>query len=103
MYGEPETHLVSLSVKRLDQAPAWRAEFKDGTRADITAEDIPGLTVLKWKVDPARMKTLTTDPFRLQISNGKATYDTTVSFRSAGRDVLGHALWQVVVRLVVGR
>lgn len=101
-YGEPETNLVSLSVKRQDKAPAWKAEFKDGTRAEIMAEDIPGQTILKWKVETERMKTLTKDPFKLQISNGNATFDTTVSFSSAGRDFSGQTLLKVVAQLVIG-
>ena len=101
-YGEPETNLVSLSVKRQDKAPSWKAEFEDGTRAEIIAEDIPGLTILKWKVERERMKSLTKTPYKLQISDGNVTFDTTVSFSSAGRDFSGQMLLNVVAHLVVG-
>ncbi|WP_257312190.1 hypothetical protein [Geothrix fuzhouensis] len=100
-YGEPEITLVSLSVKRQDKAPSWNAEFEDGTRAEIIAEDIPGLTILKWKVDKERMTTLTKVPYKLRVANGSATFDTTVSFSSAGRDFSGQTLLKVVTQLVI--
>jgi hypothetical protein len=101
-YGEPETNLVNLSVKRQDKAPSWKAEFEDGTRAEIIVEDIPGLTILRWKVEKERIKTLTKIPYKLRISNGNVTFDTTVSFSSAGRDFSGQTLLKAVAQLVVG-
>lgn len=101
-YGEPETNLVSLSIKHQDKAPSWKAEFEDGTRSKIIAEDIPGLTILKWKIEKKRMKTLTKTPYKLRISNGNVTFETTVSFSSAGRDFSGQTLLNVVAHLVVG-
>jgi G:T/U-mismatch repair DNA glycosylase len=101
-YGEPEINLVSLSVKRYGQAPSWKAEFVDGTNEEIVAEDIQGLTILKWKVDKERMKTLTKQPYRLSIHGGSVEYATTISFSSAGRDFSGQALLKVVALLVAG-
>lgn len=100
-YGVPETNLVSLSVKRQDKAPSWKAEFEDGRSTVIVAEDIPGLTILKWKVEKERMMVLTTSPYKLRITNGNVTFDTTVSFSSAGRDFSGQTLLKVVAQLVV--
>lgn len=102
-YGEPETHLVILSIKRRDHALAWKAEFEDGTDENIVAEDIPGLTVLKWKVDKERMKTLTIKPYKLRIYNGGVAFATTVSFNSAGRDFSGQLLANVIAHLIAGR
>lgn len=100
--GESETHLVSLRVKHQDKAPAWKAKFEDGTGPDIVAEDLPGFTLLTWKVDKERMKTLAKTPYHLRISNGGLTFDTTVSFSSAGRDFTGQLLLKVVAQLVLG-
>jgi hypothetical protein len=101
-YGEPEMHLVSLSVKRQDKGPTWKAEFEDGTNEVIMAEDIPGLTILKWKVDRERMKTLTATPYRLRIKGEGVEFATTVSFNSQGRQFSGHLLLDVVAHLVAG-
>jgi hypothetical protein len=95
-------HLVSLSVKRQDKAPSWKAEFEDGTNEVIMAEDIPGFTILKWKVDPERMKTLTTTPYRLRIKDDRAEFATTVSFSSRGKQFSGQLLLEVVVHLIAG-
>jgi hypothetical protein len=101
-YGDPEMHLVSLSVQRPDKAPSWKAEFEDATNEVITAEDIPGFTLLKWKVDQERMKTLTTTPYRLRLKGEKAEFATTVSFSSRGRQFSGQLLLDVVAHLVAG-
>jgi hypothetical protein len=102
-YGAPETTLVSLSIKRQAGAPSWTAAFTDGTNTEIIAEDIPGLTILKWKVDRERMKTLTSKPFNLNIKSGDLAYSLTVSFNSAGRDMTGQIVTQVFAHVLAGR
>ncbi len=102
-YGEPETTLVTLSVKRQEGGSSWKASFTDGTASEIVAEDISGLTILKWKVEKDRLKTLTKEPFKLTIKNGDISYDVTVSFTSAGRNFTGQLVVQVIARLIAGR
>ena len=102
-YGPPETTLVSLSVPRQADSPSWQAEFTDGSREKIVAEDIPGLTILKWKLDRERAKTLTKQPFHLRLRSGEAAYTVTVSFTSAGQEFSGVLLAEVLVRLIIGR
>jgi len=102
-YGDPETTLVSLSIKRQEGEPSWKASFTDGTTSEIVAEDIPGLTILKWKVEKDRLKTLTKEPFKLTIKNGDISYDVTVSFSPAGRNFTGQLVVQVIGHLIAAR
>ncbi len=102
-YGDPETTLVSLTIKRQEGEPSWKASFTDGTTSEIVAEDIPGLTILKWKVEKDRLKTLTTQPFGLIVKNENQSYELTVAFSSAGRNFTGQLLVQVIVRLYAAR
>jgi hypothetical protein len=101
-YGKPETTLVSLSIQRKAGDPSWKAEFADGSSEEIVAEDVPGLTILKWKIDKAREKTLTGKPYKLNIRSGEVTYLAIVSFSSAGRDFSGQTLLKVMALLVAG-
>jgi hypothetical protein len=101
-YGKPETTLVSLSVQRKAGDPSWKAEFADGSSEEIVAEDVPGLTIFKWKIDRAREKTLTSKPYKMNIRSGKVAYTAIVSFNSAGRDFSGQTLLTVIAHLVAG-
>jgi len=102
-YGEPETTLVSLSIKRQEGGPSWTAEFTDGTKADIVAEDIPGLTIFKWKIEKDRVKTLTKQPFNLTVKNVNSSYGVTVTFAYDKPSFGGQLLGQVLVRVIVAR
>ena len=101
-YGKPETTMVSLSVQRKAGDPSWKAEFADGSSEEIVAEDVPGLTIFKWKIDRAREKTLTSKPYKMNIRSGKVAYTAIVSFNSAGRDFSGQTLLTVIAHLVAG-
>jgi hypothetical protein len=101
-YGNPATTLVSLSIQRKAGAPSWKAEFADGSSEEIVAEDVPGLTILKWKIDQAREKTLTSQPYKMNLRSGEVTYTATVSFSSAGRDFSGQTFLKVIAQLVIG-
>lgn len=101
-YGKPETTLVSLSIQRKAGDPSWNAEFADGSSEEIVAEDVPGLTILKWKIDQAREKTLTRKPYKLNIRSGEVAYTVIVSFNSAGRDFSGQTLMKVIAQFVLG-
>ena len=101
-YGKPETTMVSLSIQRKAGDPSWKAEFADGSSEEIVAEDVPGLTILKWKIDQARQQTLTSKPYRMNFRNGEVAYTAIVSFSSAGRDFSGKTLLTVIARLVAG-
>ena len=102
-YGEPETTLVSLSIKRQEGGPSWKAEFTDGTDAEIVAEDIPGLTIFKWKIGKDRVKTLTKQPFNLTVKNVNSSYGVTVTFAYDKPSFGGHLLVQVMAHAIVGR
>jgi hypothetical protein len=101
-YGKPETTLVSLSIQRKAGDPSWKAEFADGSTEEIVTEDVPGLTILKWKIDQAREKTLTSKPYKLNIRSGEVAYMAIVSFSSDGRILSAQILLRVVGLLVAG-
>lgn len=101
-YGDPEITLVNLSVKRPANALTWKAECVDGSKEEIIAEDVPGLTILKWKVEKERLKTLTSKPYQLRISNGVSTFTSNVSFTSQGSIFAANTIQEVVVRIMIG-
>ncbi len=95
-YGQPEQHLCILKIPRQEGEPTWQGLFTDGSRDILQAEDIPGLTLLKWPVTPDRMATLTRRPYHLRIQNGKQAFEVTLTFTSAGRDFTAKLLLQLI-------
>ena len=95
-YGQPEQHLCLLRIPRGEDEPTWQGRFTDGSTEIIQAEDIPGLTLLKWPVHPDRMATLARKPYHLRIQNAKQSYEVTLTFTSAGREFTARLLLQLI-------
>ena len=77
-----ESIIVSLSIQRKEGSPSWKAEFIGGSPENLTIEDIPNFTIIKWKMDIARTKDFSTKPYKINLLNDKNSYEVVVSFRS---------------------
>ena len=83
-----ENTMVSLSIQRKEGASTWKAEFIEDFPESLTTEDIPNLTIIKWKMDLARTKGSSIKPYKLSIRNGDSSYETTVSFRTNSQQII---------------
>jgi hypothetical protein len=77
-----ESAIVSLSIQRKDGASSWKAEFIGESPENLTTEDIPNLTIIKWKMDLDRTRSSSVKPYKLNIRADDKIYETTVSFRT---------------------
>jgi len=81
------TIIVSLSIHRREGASSWKADFIGESPEGLTTEDIPNLTIIKWRMDLARTKASSIQPYKLNIQNGENSYETTVSFRTNSQQI----------------
>ena len=95
-YGQPEQHLCILRIPRREGGAAWQGRFTDGSTEVIQTEDLAGLTLLKWRIAPDRLATLTRKPYQLRIQNGAQTFEVTLTFTSEGRDFAAKFLLQLI-------
>jgi hypothetical protein len=77
-----EGTIVSLSIQRKEGSASWKAEFIGDSPENLTIEDIPNLTIIKWKMDTARTKEFSIKPYKINIQNGENSYEVAVSFAS---------------------
>jgi hypothetical protein len=77
-----ESTVVSLSIQRKEGSSSWKAEFIGDSPENLTIEDIPNLTIIKWKMDLARTKSSSIKPYKMNIQSGDNSYETTVSFKT---------------------
>lgn len=80
-----ETLLVNLSIPRKEGAPSWTAEFIGDSPADLTIEDIPGLTIIRWRMSQDRMQSPSIRPYELNLKNNGSTHLTRVAFRGSAQ------------------
>lgn len=95
-YGQPEQNLCILRVPRREGEPAWQGAFTDDSTETIQTEDLAGLTLMKWRITPDRMATLTRKPCGLRIQDGKQAFKVTLAFTSEGRDFAARFLLQLI-------
>lgn len=80
--------MVSLSIQRMEGAPSWKAEFIGDAPERLTTEDIPNLTIVKWKMDLVRTRDSSIKPYKINLQNGDHSYETTVSFRTNSQQLI---------------
>jgi hypothetical protein len=83
-----DSTIVSLSIQRKEGASPWKAEFIGDSPESLITEDIPNLTIIKWKMDLARTKGSSIKPYKMNIQNGDNSYETTVSFRTNSQQII---------------
>jgi len=92
--------IVSLSIQRQDPLTSWKVAFPDEQPLDLSLEDIVGQTIVKWKMDPGRLKASSIKPYRLNLILNENTYSTTVVFRTTSQQIGVAAVEDVIIRLL---
>lgn len=89
---------VSLSIKRLDDSTSWKVVFLDEQPMDFSHEDIPGQTIVRWKLDSNRLKGSPIKPYHLNLMLNGNTYSTTVNFRTVPQQMSLDAIESVIIQ-----
>jgi len=92
--------IVSLSIQRQDPLTSWKVAFQEEQPLDLSIEDIVGHTIVKWKMDPDRLKASSIKPYRLNLILNENTYSTTVVFRTNSQQIAVAAVENVIIRLL---
>ena len=89
---------VSLSIKRVNDSTSWKVEFPNETPLDLSMEDIPGQTIVKWKLDSDRLNASTIKPYLLNLNFNGNTYSTTVNFRKFHQQIALDTIENVIIQ-----
>jgi len=80
--------MVSLSIHRKEGEPSWKIQFIGDSPENLTIEDIPNLTLVKWKMDLPRSKASSIQPYKMILQNGQSSCETIVSFRTNAQEFI---------------